>query len=108
MDENAALEVEVTDDDAQRRVRLRGELDVDTADNVVAALRDAERGGAAWIVVDMTDLGFIDSTGIQALLTAERSARENGHRLSFTRGGPQVERVLRLCGLDTELDFLAA
>ena len=54
----------------------------------------------------MTELAFIDSTGIQALLMADRSARHNGHRLSFTRGGPQVERVLKLCGLDSELDFL--
>ena len=106
MEENAALEVDVKDDEAQCRVSLRGELDLDTASEVARVLQEAEQSRSPWIVVDMTELAFIDSTGIQALLMADRSARQNGHKLSFTRGGPQVERVLKLCGLDTELDFL--
>jgi anti-sigma B factor antagonist len=106
MDQNATFEVDVREDTAQCHVRLRGELDVDTASRVKEALEQAEQTRSPWIVVDMTELAFIDSTGIQALLMADRNARRNGHRLSFTRGGPQVERVLRLCGLGSTLDFL--
>ena len=107
VDRGASLEIEVRDDPTQYRVTLRGELDIDGAGRVSEALARAEQGAASWIVVDLSELEFIDSTGIQSLLLAERSAKQNGHRLSFTRGGPQVERVLKLCGLDSHLEFLA-
>ena len=104
--QDAPLEIEVEANGLEYRVRLRGELDLDTAALVREALADAELTGPDWIVVDLSGLEFIDSTGVQALLVAHRNARRNAHRLSFTKGGPQVVRVLTLCGLDSELEFV--
>ena len=106
VDRGASLEIEVRDDPTQYRITLRGELDIDGADRVNEALARADQDETTWILVDLSELQFIDSTGIQSLLLAQRSAMQNGHRLSFTPGGPQVERVMRLCGLDTQLEFV--
>lgn len=62
-------------------VSLSGELDLATADDVAGVIRDLEESQDSRIVIDLSDLAFIDSTGLQALLTAK--SRNNG-RLAFT------------------------
>ena len=106
VDRGASLEIEVRDDPTQYRVTLRGELDIDGAGRVNEALARADQDGTTWILVDLSELQFIDSTGIQSLLLAQRSAMQNGHRLSFTPGGPQVERVCDCAGWTPELEFV--
>jgi anti-anti-sigma factor len=58
------------------------------------------------IVVDLSELAFIDSSGITALLRLEARSRADSDRLVFLRGTPAVQRVLALCGVDGQLKFL--
>jgi anti-anti-sigma factor len=79
-------------------VSLTGELDLATVPEFEGAIEHA-RGGSA-IVVDLTELTFIDSTGIRALLHVY-SAGQNGHSsVSFVRGQRKVQRVLELAGVE--------
>jgi len=73
-------------------VGLRGELDLASAGAFEQALRQAE-ASAGRLVVDLSGLGFIDSTGIHVLLEAQR---RSGGRLSLRRGPDEVQRVLEL------------
>ena len=85
-------------------IRLCGELDLATTSGVEAELRRVEATDAQTIVVDLSDLTFINSTGVHLLVDAETRLRaSNG--LTLLRGSPTVQRVLELCEVDTALPF---
>jgi anti-sigma B factor antagonist len=51
------------------------------------------------VVIDLRQLTFMDSTGVAALVAADRYARRDGWSLAIVKGPPQVQRVLEICGL---------
>jgi anti-anti-sigma factor len=77
---------------------LQGELDYCSGAELAIRLADAGRLGAR-IVVDLTDLEFIDSAGMGVLHRAAHWAGEDGWTLSLTGPRPNVQRVLRLTNL---------
>ncbi|MFY1632021.1 SigB/SigF/SigG family RNA polymerase sigma factor [Solwaraspora sp. WMMB335] len=96
-----AMAVSVDHHDGQTRVGLRGELDRDAADGVRGAVADAVRtGGAVEIVMDLDGVGFIDASGVAALLACHETARGAGIRLRFARLQPYVRRSLTVAGLE--------
>ena len=78
-------------------IAVSGELDLASADQLDKAIRDAERSTTGWIVIDLEDLRFMDSTGLGVLLQARRRATENSDRLRFIRS--RHEQVTRLLSL---------
>ncbi|HTU83908.1 MAG TPA: STAS domain-containing protein [Candidatus Acidoferrales bacterium] len=78
---------------------LRGSLDIATSPTVRAALVDAADKGNKDIIVDLTGLEFLDSTGLGALIGAHRRANEHGGSLRVVvREGP-ILRLLNITGL---------
>jgi anti-sigma B factor antagonist len=78
---------------------LRGSLDIATAPTVRAALSEATQDGGRHLIVDLTQLEFLDSTGLGVLIGAHRRAAE--HRGSFqliVSEGP-ISRLLNITGL---------
>jgi anti-sigma B factor antagonist len=86
---------------------VAGELDMANADTLRKALDDA---AAEEVVLDMSQLEFIDSTGI-ALLVAAHHRRNRDGRTGFRLVGSEsaaVRRVMSVTGLDRKLPFSAA
>ena len=84
-------------------VKLAGEFDIagrELADEVLA-----RADGARKIVLDLSDLEFIDSMGIHFVVTAHQAAEEQGREFTIVRGGPQVTRTFELVGLGDVLPF---
>ncbi len=82
-------------------VDVMGELDLHTAPVLRERLRDVIDGqGNRCVAVDLSAVGFMDSTAIHVLVQALRLARERGGELTLTRVAPPARRVLDLCGLD--------
>lgn len=77
-------------------VALSGELDLASAPDLERELQLGEESSPSGIVIDLSGLGFMDSTGLQALLRARERAGEAGYRLSLRRGPHQVQRVFEL------------
>ena len=69
-------------------------------------LRRVEAGGPAILVLDLTGLEFMDSTGLRLLISADARAREAGRRLAIVQGNEMVQRVMRLTRLDERLDIV--
>src|SRR5207244_1003472 len=67
-------------------VALSGELDMSSAYCVDAELRRLEQTSPELVVVDLRDLGFMDTAGLGRLLAAHRRARNGGWRFGLTRG----------------------
>lgn len=87
--------------DGRTVVELRGELDVSNADDLrerLLAIIGEDR--ASSLILDLSGLSFMDSTGISVLVAAERRAHELGG--TFFLADPQkiVARVLHVTSLD--------
>ena len=84
---------------------VAGEIDLSTAGKLDAEIRHAEDTVIGQIVVDMTDLSFVDSTGLSVLLRASVRSRENGNRLSFVPSKHEaVTRLVALTGTGEMFD----
>jgi len=94
------LEVEVSRHPGQARVVAKGEIDYSAARTLREALRDALALREASILVDLTGVRYMDSSGVYALLD---TWREGGGRHDFLRlrvGNSPAARVLQLAGID--------
>jgi anti-anti-sigma factor len=86
-------------DDGSVRIAVGGEVDTDTAGRLVQAVEGLLVVSVCRVVVDLTSVTFLDSSGIRALLTARRIASEHGAALQVTGVHGIVRRVLTLTGL---------
>ena len=99
------LTVEELDGDAVR-VALHGELDLEHAYTFDAELRRLEERGARKIVLDLRELGFIDSCGLARLLAAHRRGRRAGRRVVLVRGSAAVQKLFALTAVDESFDIV--
>jgi anti-sigma B factor antagonist len=88
-------------DDETQIFELKGSLDIATSPTVRAALLDAAERGEHRIVVDLSGLDFIDSTGLGALIGGQRRAKENSGEVRLVAREGQILRLLRITGLLT-------
>lgn len=87
----------------QRILRLEGELDLASAkefEERLAALVSSQSAS----VVDLSELSFMDSTGLALLIAASKQAQENGGRVSVRAPSPPVRRMMELCGVADLID----
>ena len=86
-------------------IALVGELDLAGVDQVAEELLRAEKTDAGEIVVDLSELTFIDSSGIRLILEADARSRADGNRLRLIRGPALVQRVFEISGVTARLPF---
>jgi anti-anti-sigma factor len=92
------MDVEVTEASGTTVVRVQGELDLATAPQLDEALGGIEGGGP--VIVDLTDVGFLDSSGLAVLLQArQRIGGTDGDGLRLVVSRPAILRVLEVTGL---------
>lgn len=85
---------------------LYGELDLSQGHRLEAALRRAEASGARSIVVDLSALHFMDSTGLRILLGAQRRCEASGRPFELLRGPRTVHRVFEVAGFAEHFRFV--
>jgi anti-anti-sigma factor len=87
-------------------VALRGELDLPNAPLLDSALEHPDVVGAAGIVLDLQELRFLDSSGLRAILRAQRLADRRGQGFAITEGSGQVQRLLSITHASEQLRVL--
>lgn len=91
------LVIESATHDGVTVLTLSGELDLASTPMLERELAAVESTGAKKLVIDLAAVGFMDSTGLQALLRArERASSEDAAQLALRRGPHQVQRVFEL------------
>lgn len=81
-------------------VAADGEIDISTTPMLTAALARAMRCGVSTVVVDLTDVTFIDSSGAELLITTSRQLGAQGRRFAVVCSeGGVVHRSLALIGV---------
>jgi anti-anti-sigma factor len=104
--EERPLAIRSERDGPSHLIEVFGELDIATAPRLDEELRRIEALDQKQVLLDLRGLDFIDSEGVRVLLAATRRFRSGSTRLRMFRGGPEIERILRILGLDKDLPFL--
>ncbi|MFF9066660.1 STAS domain-containing protein [Streptomyces sp. NPDC014891] len=98
------LAVDVTIRDAGTAVlSLGGELDMETAPLLEGSLGEQLRDGRAHVVLDLTGLEFMDSSGLNVLIRAVHKARGVGGDVYLAAPTSAVRRILEITGVTTTI-----
>ena len=89
-------------------VTCAGELDAHSAPVLQAQLGPLVAVSGASIVVDLTEVGFIDSTGLGVLVTTLKNVREVDGRLDVVVTSKRVLKVFTLTGLNAVIPVHAS
>ncbi len=100
------LEVDTEDREGLLQVSLRGELDLSTVEKVEDELRRVEQRVDKLLVLDLSGLTFLDSTGLRLMVTADQRARKAGRRFAIVKGPETVHRVFTITKLDERLQMV--
>jgi anti-anti-sigma factor len=92
--------VSVTNGDSYSVIALTGESDVYTCDQLRGALESEAAKGVSLLIVDLSGLEFMDSTGVQVLLDIRVTMSNRGGQLALASPQNTVARVLNLVGAD--------
>lgn len=84
-------------------VTPQGRLNMVSARRLKEVLADLVASGTSRIVVDMAETTFLDSSGLGALISGLKSARQAGGDLRIARPTPSVVTVFKLTNLDKVL-----
>ena len=85
-------------------IAIQGELDLATAPQLEAEFeRIGELEGVELAVVDLRELAFLDSSGLEAIVKFEARSRAAGTEVVIVRGPRAVERLFSVMQLDKKL-----
>ena len=88
------------------RVRLRGELDLSTVGKVQDELSRLEAAGVPMVILDLSALSFLGSTGLRCVVNAAARAKQPERRFVVVRGPEHVQRVFSITRLDERLEIV--
>ena len=99
----SGFQIDIAAEGDRHTLCVSGELDLSSAPELTAAIADCAQS-ARVVVLDLRALRFIDSSGIQAILSGQRHCSDSGCEYLVDRAMPaQVERVFVVAGLDGPL-----
>jgi anti-sigma B factor antagonist len=88
--------------DGRAVVSVSGDVDLASAGSLREALGEA-LALSSTVIVDVAGMGFIDSSGLSALIWGHHQARDAGGSLSVRRPSPMLRRLLEITRLETVL-----
>jgi anti-sigma B factor antagonist len=108
MTSSGGFTVENVGSGGHHRLVLAGELDIASTPILEAAIAGLCENGAGAIVLDLSRVTFMDSTGLRAVLAADRRCQGQGHSFALTGANGAVRRLFELTGVSGALQFSAA
>ncbi len=84
-------------------VSVSGEVDLYTAERVKARIDEAGAVGADTVVVDLSEVSFMDSTALGVLVQETKRLEGRGHSLVLVTNDPRTRRVVEVTGLNRVL-----
>ena len=99
--------IEEQSDDGVAVAVVSGEIHVSTAPRFRQALEAIIERGDGTLVLDLTAVEFIDSTGLSVLLNGLRLVGQRGGHMALVCTNPTVLRLFQITSLDTTFDIVA-
>jgi anti-sigma B factor antagonist len=104
---SAPFTASVVTHDGVDSVVLTGELDMASSPDLAVVLEVLILDGPVELVIDLSGLSFIDSSGLAVLVAAQNALAEKGRRLSVRSARRHAVRVFEIAGLGEFLDVRA-
>jgi anti-sigma B factor antagonist len=98
MSQEFELVVTVLEDEAV--ISVIGELDFSTAPRLREQILELLKGSTSNLVIDVSRLDFVDSSGLGVLVAAMKRMRERKGRLMLRSPSANTSKVLQVSGLD--------
>jgi anti-sigma B factor antagonist len=99
--EGIRLEVELKQIDGTTILQAAGEIDVYTAPQFKEAISSIIASGQKHLIIDMTSVNYMDSSGFGALLSATRKLRPEGGTINLVKVTAAIDRILNITRLNT-------
>ncbi|MHB0912861.1 MAG: STAS domain-containing protein [Armatimonadota bacterium] len=93
------LDIEVRKSGKVSVLGLSGDLDSYTCSKLRQAIISLINEGDFRVVIDMSGVNYIDSSGLGTLVGGLRRTMEQGGGLALTGAGPQITKVMTITGL---------
>lgn len=94
------LDITVDESEQGHRVRVRGELDLATAPQLASCLSGDVGEGSLPVVLDLSEVTFIDSSALRTLVLSGRELSAAGRTLQIGPRSDRVTKVLEMTQLD--------
>jgi anti-anti-sigma factor len=102
----STLEIDTESHDHTVTVRLGGEFDLSGIRDFRRALMDARAPDVTTVFIDLRGLSFMGASGLRALLELYNRSARDGFELFVIKGGPLIQRVFEMTGMDARLALL--
>jgi anti-sigma B factor antagonist len=101
------MHVRVREERGWTVVAVRGVIDVASAPQLRQTLQEAQYGGSARVLIDLTEVELIDSFGLGVLVGARKRASSHEGDLAVLVTSDRIRHVFELTGLETALRLVA-
>ena len=99
------MEYSVVEKNNYAIVKLKGELDVASSIHMRDVFKGLIDKGKANIIIDFSDVTFIDSSGLGIIVVAYRSAKEKGGTIKFANVNPRVKKLFEITRTEKHFEF---
>lgn len=99
------LEIESYKRDEWAVVEVDGEVDISNADILRAAITDCHQCGDVNVIVDLSSVPFVDSSGLGVLASGLKSAVHQGGKLRVVVAAEPVRKIFVITGLDGSFEL---
>jgi anti-anti-sigma factor len=100
------FEIQQVREQDRARLALSGELDIATVPRVEAAVNATLTAEVRTLTLDLSQLGFVDSSGLRLFIVLDQRAAAEGWTLRLTRPAEQVMKIFRVSGVEENLPFV--
>ena len=97
------LQVQTRQEGSAAVIAAVGEVDVFTAPGLDAAIEAELEAGHTQLVVDLTGVTFLDSTGLGVLVKGLKGAREAAGTLRLVVTSERIRKIFDITGLDASM-----
>jgi anti-sigma B factor antagonist len=101
-----AFAIQIEQGDSHVVVAVTGELDLAVAGKLESCIAGLGIASGETLVVDLSQLDFLDSTGLRVLVMAHHRAEQEGWRFVLIRGPEPVARIFELTRMDQQLEIV--
>ncbi|WP_147804462.1 STAS domain-containing protein [Alkalicoccus halolimnae] len=99
------LDIQITEDDNKSVAEVSGEVDVYTATKLKETLIPLAEKEDNQLIIDLTNVEYIDSTGLGIFIGALKAAEKSGSTLKLIGLNERVNRLFEITGLHEVIDI---
>lgn len=103
--ENMDLQVELLEENSVQRFKIVGEIDAFTAPKLRECLAPAEKVKEMQAELDLSEVEYVDSTGLGVFVGFYKAVKANGGHVKITGVNSRLKRLFEITGLSEVMDI---